>query len=469
MSKRRKLNRASALALAAAVIGGLMQLSAHAAAPGTVTMQDANGDGFLVASELAAEPRVTWTHTDAAAATAKGWFENSDHTIPGACGPFDFAATIDDSLNGYLNAACGDALNENVVSWVVEWFDASAVSLGTASVSLTKDVVAPVAPTITTSPGVVTQASVAAVSVRVQSADPGTVALTFDDTDTTTPAVARSAAVTGDSTIAGTDLSSLVDGAITVTAILTDGAGLVSTAASQSVQKDTTAPATPVILTPGASDPPHSQYVSLTGTGQPNTTLKIFDGADVLEPSVTVGADGRWSKNERFGSSTHAVAVQAFDTLGNLSAKSAVRQFDVDATSPTVSIDNANYTPYAPTDAIVIAGRATDAGLSTSKVLAVKITLYDARGVSINCFDTSGHVCVPITPNVPPTVPTIRVGKDLTPGAEATCAACKNAADVTWSYDVPPSLPPGYYTLTAMSVDLANNGSLSQSIDFIKL
>ena len=123
---------------------------------------------------------------------------------------------------------------------------------------------------------------------------------------------------------------SLANGAHSLTATATDAAGNVSAASSaMAVTIDTTAPVAPSI----ASFSPDSGVVgdhitndstlTLTGTAEANSTVKVYDGATLLG-SATANGSGAWTyTTAALASGAHSLTATATDAAGNVSAASA--------------------------------------------------------------------------------------------------------------------------------------------------
>ncbi len=217
----------------------------------------------------------------------------------------------------------------------------AAGNTGTASAALnvTVDTTAPVAP-----------------SIASFSTDSGTVGddITNDNTLTLTgTAEANSTvkvydgatllgSVTADGTGAWTyTTAALANGAHSLTATATDAAGNTGTAsAALDVTVDTTAPVAPSIASFSTDsgtvgdDITNDNTLTLTGTAEANSTVKVFDGATLLG-SVTANGTGAWSyTTAALANGAHSLTATATDAAGNTGTASAALNVTIDTTAP---------------------------------------------------------------------------------------------------------------------------------------
>ena len=103
---------------------------------------------------------------------------------------------------------------------------------------------------------------------------------------------------------------------------------------------DTTAPIAPSI----ASFSPDSgvagdhitndSTLTLTGTAEANSTVKVYDGATLLG-SATANGSGAWTyTTAALGNGAHSLTATATDAAGNTSAASAAMAVTIDTTAP---------------------------------------------------------------------------------------------------------------------------------------
>ncbi|NJM42245.1 MAG: adhesin, partial [Anaerolineae bacterium] len=128
----------------------------------------------------------------------------------------------------------------------------------------------------------------------------------------------------------------LSDGPHTLSTTATDPTGNTGPAASTPVTIDSTAPVSPAIVAPTAGSTLSDTTPTISGTGEPSSTVKVTDG--VGGPTLcttTVQADGTWSCTSPFALSDgpHTLAATATDPAGNTSAPTT-RPITIDSTVP---------------------------------------------------------------------------------------------------------------------------------------
>src|ERR1019366_2634690 len=216
---------------------------------------------------------------------------------------------------------------------------AGITSTASTALSVTVDTVAPVAPTIASfSPdsGVVGDGITSA----------STLTLTGTAEASSTVKVYDGATLLGSATANGSGAWSFTTGALSnaihsLTATATDAAGNTGVASSAlSVTVDTTAPVAPTI----ASFSPDSATVgdgitnvnvlTLTGTAEANSTVKVYDGATLLG-SATANGSGAWSfTTGALSNAIHSLTATATDVAGNTGAASTALSVTVDTVAP---------------------------------------------------------------------------------------------------------------------------------------
>jgi hypothetical protein len=186
-----------------------------------------------------------------------------------------------------------------------------------------------VQPTVTVNPGVINAADQRSVTIEGTAEEGASVAITvtdgFDEIAATAPAPAGTYGATIDAT-------ELADGALTARAVATDAVGNVSIAATATATKDATPPEAPDVIAPAQGSYLQSA-VSITGTGEPQALIRVFDG-DVSIGSTSADATGSWALANEFGSGSHTLTATATDAAGNVSGASAPRGFSVDSSPP---------------------------------------------------------------------------------------------------------------------------------------
>ncbi|MCF7646331.1 Ig-like domain repeat protein [Bacillus subtilis] len=175
-------------------------------------------------------------------------------------------------------------------------------------------------------------------------AEPGSTVTIYDGTTKLGTAVTDSA---GNWTFR--PATALAEGEHKITFTATDKAGNTSPATEALVFKvDTVAPPIPVlkealddtgsikgaIAASGVTDDTRPEFKG--ENAEAGTTIRFFDNGSEIGSTV-VAADGTWSFTPEIGlqQGVHRITMQAQDTAGNKSEKSATFQFEVDTTPPT--------------------------------------------------------------------------------------------------------------------------------------
>ena len=135
--------------------------------------------------------------------------------------------------------------------------------------------------------------------------------------------------------------AALADGTHSLTATATDADDNTSAAsAALSVTVDTAAPGVPTVSsfssdTGAVGDGiTADNTLTLTGTAEANSTVKVYDGATLLGP-VTADGSGAWSYTTgTLANGTHSLTATATDAAGNTGAASAALSVTVDAAAP---------------------------------------------------------------------------------------------------------------------------------------
>ena len=130
--------------------------------------------------------------------------------------------------------------------------------------------------------------------------------------------------------------ATLADGSHSFT-ISATASGTTTTSAALTVTVDTHAPGTPTITSfspdtgtvgDGVTT---ANTVTLTGTAEANSTVKVYDGATLLG-SATANSSGAWNYTPAaLSNATHAFTAQAVDAAGNTSGTSAALNVTINA------------------------------------------------------------------------------------------------------------------------------------------
>ncbi len=216
---------------------------------------------------------------------------------------------------------------------------AGNTGVASAALSVTVDTTAPVAPSI---------ASFSPDSATVGDGITNANVLTLTGTAeaNSTVKVFDGATLLGSVTASGTGAwsyttAALANGAHSLTATATDAAGNTGTAsAALSVTVDTTAPVAPSIASFSTDSGivgdglTNDNTLTLTGTAEANSTVKVFDGATLLG-SVTASGTGAWSyTTAALANGAHSLTATATDAAGNTGTASAALSVTIDTTAP---------------------------------------------------------------------------------------------------------------------------------------
>jgi uncharacterized protein (TIGR03382 family) len=331
------------------------------------------------------------------------------------------------------------------------------------------------------------------VTVIVDGALVGTTTANAGGTWTFTPAVA------------------LADGAHTVRATATDGAGNTGPSSSTNTfTVDTTAPAAPVVTTPADGTVTSDNTPTYTGTAEPGSTVTVIvDGTPVGTPTANAGGTWTFTPAVALADGPHTVRATATDGAGNTSLSSNTNAFVVDTLAPAAPVvtspaDGATINDNTPaysgtaepgsTVTVIVDGAsvgtttATAAGTwsyTPAVVLAegshtVRATATDAAGntgpsSSTNTFtvDTTGPaapvVTTPadgstITDTTPTYSGTAEAGSTVNVIVDGASVGTTTAtAAGTWSFTPATALAEGPHTVRATAADALGNTSPSSN------
>ena len=204
--------------------------------------------------------------------------------------------------------------------------------------------------------------------------------------------------------------TSLNNGAHNLTATATDAAGNVSAAShALAVTIDTTAPAAPSVT----SFSPDSGVVgdgitnatvlTLTGTAEANSTVKVYDGANLLG-SATANGSGAWTyTTTSLNNGAHNLTATATDAAGNVSAASHALAVTIDTVAPNAPVIVSDTTVHGnqvalqgTADAkstVTIYDGATLLGTTTANGNGVWSYTTSALGNGTHLLHRDGHRC----------------------------------------------------------------------------
>src|SRR5207342_340583 len=114
-----------------------------------------------------------------------------------------------------------------------------------------------------------------------------------------------------------------------------------SAASGNSVTVDTVAPVAPSIVTFSTDSGVVGDHITndntltLTGTAEANSVVKVYDGATLLN-SVTADGSGAWSyTTTALSNGAHSLTATATDAAGNTGVASSALAITVDTVAPT--------------------------------------------------------------------------------------------------------------------------------------
>ncbi len=141
--------------------------------------------------------------------------------------------------------------------------------------------------------------------------------------------------------------AALSNGAHSLTATATDVAGNTGAASTAlSVTIDTVAPVAPTIASFSTDSGVVGDHITndntltLSGTAEANATVKIYDGATLLN-SVTASGTGAWSyTTPALSNGAHSLTATATDVAGNTGAASTALSVTIDTVAPRGNSDD---------------------------------------------------------------------------------------------------------------------------------
>ena len=167
--------------------------------------------------------------------------------------------------------------------------------------------------------------------------------------------------------------AALANGGHSLTATATDVAGNTSAASTAlSVTIDTSAPATPAIASFSTDSGivgdgiTNDNTLTLTGTAEANSVVKVYDGATLLG-SATADGSGNWSyTTAALTNGGHSLTATATDVAGNTSAASTALSVTIDTAAPVV-----DQTTAVPSTGIEFPSDTVTVTLKLSEVVTV--------------------------------------------------------------------------------------------------
>lgn len=145
-------------------------------------------------------------------------------------------------------------------------------------------------------------------------------------------------------------------GAHTVSVTAFDGYVVDGPSGARTFRVDIVAPPAPVITTPVAGSSVGTTGVSVRGTGEPRTSVRIRD-ASMLRGSATVDNTGRWSTTITFSEGAHSLTAYGVDSGGNMGPSTPPLPFTVDtAAPPAPTITSPAQSQFLATSTVNLAG-----------------------------------------------------------------------------------------------------------------
>ena len=152
---------------------------------------------------------------------------------------------------------------------------------------------------------------------------------------------------------------------------------------------DLTAPGAPDISGPVEGSVIASQMIVVEGTAEAGSTVQVIRNTVVI---ATAAADGSGAWSVRLASlpgGAIALSARAKDRAGNLGSPSALRNFMVDATPPTIAVTTSDGAIFTPLNLPKIDGIAAD----NIGVREVILDFYDVTGRGVASFHASCGPC----------------------------------------------------------------------------
>ena len=162
------------------------------------------------------------------------------------------------------------------------------------------------------------------------------------------------------------------EGSHTITASAFDGVFTDGPSLARHFTVDLTAPAAPVIDTPAAGAQLNTSIVTISGTAEPHTGVRVREGT-LLRATAAADTAGAWSVSLSFTEGAHTISAAAVDAAGNI-GPAATRTFSVDTVPPaTPMITSPAEAAFVNVDPVTVTG-AAEAG-ATVNVLEGTVTI----------------------------------------------------------------------------------------------
>jgi hypothetical protein len=260
---------------------------------------------------------------------------------------------------------------DGTISFEVVQIDTAGNTSAAAMPTLTKDTIAPAAPTLTL-PAWINAITQTAVPLTVAGEVGAKVAYSITDGSHTVSGAGTIGS--GGSLSLSVNVSTFLDGTLTASATLTDAAGNVGAPGTRTAQKLTVKPAAPTVALNPASDSGTSNSDYITNVNKPQFTTTSGSGT-----TVAVYVNGVAYTGQTLADGTYTVTAIATDQAGNTSATATAPKTLVIATA-------------GPSGSFTVAGAKTLGGqLSTnSKTPTLTLSFTDAVALSTMATSTNG-------------------------------------------------------------------------------
>ncbi len=333
-----------------------------------------------------------------------------------------------------------------------------------------------------TSDNVVNLTETPLVALSGTGAEPGSiVSVTLTDSDgNNLGPIAANVNPDGTWTVPATDISSLADGPITVTATETDEAGNVGEPVTSAFDKDTTPPAalTPPNLVDESDSGSASEddltndttptFNGPTGSGEPGSTVTLYVDGEPVGTAI-VNEDGSYEVTVDPGSplvdGPHDLTVTFTDTAGNEGPQSPTLVITLDTTAPDGLVISGPVTPDDVVNAAEQMG-VVISGIGVEPTSTVTVTLTDSAGNEVG--PVTAFVNEDGTWSIPPTDISSLIDGPITVTATETDKAGNAGDPVSSSFDkdttppqalTPPDLVDGSDTGDTPTDNLTNDNT----------
>ncbi len=197
--------------------------------------------------------------------------------------------------------------------------------------------------------------------------------------------------------------AALKDGSHSLTAKATNASGTTSAASSAlNLKIDTTAPTAPTMATSASATTATkaatatataANTVTLTGTAEANSTVKVFDGTTQIG-TATSNSSGAWTYTTgALASGNHSLTSKAMDAAGNTGAASQAVTVNIPSTGTGTPSNPSN--PGTPTTAPKIVSFSNDTGVSGDKITSdntLTLTGTAAANSKVAVFDGAKQI-----------------------------------------------------------------------------